>query len=105
VRETVLVLYLVGGLLPTIGLVRVALRARRDVRAVTTRSAEPPGPRIAISDGRGGRTLFDASAMGRAGAHHERAPFLAWTQVRWDIALIGGGVVLTAAASAWSLYL
>jgi hypothetical protein len=43
--------------------------------------------------------------MGRAGAHHERAPFLAWTQVRWDIALIGGGVVLTAAASAWSLYL
>lgn len=88
-----------GGVLPLIGLGRVAVRARRDLPREDERVASDY-----IREGEESG-LFDIEPMKRAAQMTDRAPLLAWTQVRWDLGLIGGGIVLGTAGSAWSVFL
>lgn len=96
-------LYVLSALLPLLGLARVARRARSNF--VEKRDAPPvQGPNIAMDFG--GQTMMmrgpDMFAASEAAAS---APVLGWQQVKWDLGLIGGGIVCATVASILSLFL
>jgi hypothetical protein len=99
--ETVIVVILIvlGAALPLIGLGRVALRARRNLPKTDHLSAVEQ-----LEEGQ--RTgLYPVEPLARAAHMTDTAPILEWSRVRWDLGLVGGGVLCGAIASVWAVFL
>ena len=98
-------LNVLSALLPLIGLARLSIAARAELRRAqeAERDAEAQAPRIAT--GRGDSLQFirmsDLTAAARSAAE---APSRAWANVRLDLALVGTGILLGAVANTWSLF-
>lgn len=93
----IVALLLLGGLLPVIGLARLAVRARRRL---------PKGGERRMVDymEEGTRTgTFDIEPMLQSARRIDEEPILAWAQIRWDLALVGGGVLCSTIGSIWSV--
>lgn len=80
-------LILVGGILPLIGLVRVAVRARRN-----RPQAERIPATVAVEEGRQ-TGLYPIYPYNRAAVMADEAPLLEWKNIKWDLGLVGGGIV------------
>lgn len=98
-----LFLYVLAALLPLAGLTRVAWRAR-DAYITKRDAPEVKGPGIMMTIG-GKPTLMRGVDIASASDAAAAAPYLGWQQVKWDISLVGGGIVSGAVASIWSLFL
>ena len=95
----VIVLIVFGGVLPLLGLGRVALRARHNLSKTPEVSALQQ-----IEEGR--RTgLFRVEPFARAAHMADIAPVLEWSRVRWDLSLVGGGVICGTIGSIWAVFL
>lgn len=102
---TLVSLNVLAGLLPLAGLGRLALRARREVERAEVAEAKALAagakPRMLLPDGSLTPRVSDYTAAGVASAN---APWLAWRSVRWDIALVGGGIILGTIANTVALF-
>lgn len=99
--ETLIVLVLIalGCLLPLVGLSRVTLRAWRNF---------PEAARISVEDQmeEGQQTgLFAIEPFANAARATADAPIFEWDKVRWDLGLVGGGIVCGSIGSFWSVLL
>lgn len=95
----VIILIVPGGVLPLFGLVRVALRARRNL----PRTGEVSALELVEEGNRTG--LYPVEPFVRAAHMVDIAPVLEWSRVRWDIGLLGGGVVCGTTGSIWAVFL
>lgn len=86
-------LYGVSGVLPLIGFCRLLRSTRRWKREAEGLARERGHDRLTQED-------LDPGEM-----RLTDLPSYALNQVGWDIALVGGGVVLAAIASIWSVWL
>jgi hypothetical protein len=95
----VLVLIALGCVLPLIGLFRVVWRARRNL---------PKADRISVEEQmkEGQQTgLFPVEPITKAALATDAAPVLEWDKVRWDLCLVGGGILCGSIGSAWAVFL
>ena len=86
-------IYGLSGLLPLVGflrLLRKTLRWKEETK------------KLADDRGTDGLTWGD---LGSDRMKITAAPNEAWNQLRWDVGLVGGGVVLAAIASIWSVWI
>ena len=97
--EIVIVLIVLGGVLPLLGLGRVALRARSNLPKADRISAVEQMAEGQLSG------LYPVEPLIRAAHMTDSAPILEWSRVRWDLGLVGGGILCGAIGSIWSIFL
>ncbi|WP_150307198.1 hypothetical protein [Planctomonas psychrotolerans] len=95
----VVVLIVLGGVLPLVGLFRVAVRAYRNLPNPDQRSSADH-----IREGTE-TGLFSVEPLRRAAEMTDSAPVLEWSGVRWDILFVGSGVLCGTVGSAWAVFL
>ena len=95
----VIILIALGGILPLIGLARVAIRAHGNLPDADTVSA------VAAYEEGAKSGIWSRDAFVPAAMMADTSPVLEWNKVKWDLGLVGGGVVLATIASAWSIFL
>jgi hypothetical protein len=103
----VMSIYIVSALLPLVGLLRLAVKARAELstqKAVDVAVTSSP-LNFAVTQPDGSVSMTDARHLVGAAVAAQRAPRATWKQIRLDLYLIGGGLVLNAVASVWSLFL
>lgn len=100
-NETVIILVLIalGCVLPLIGLVRVTLRARRNLPKADQASVEEQ-----LKEGQQ-TGLYPVIPFANSARATADAPILEWDKVRWDLGLVGGGIIFGSIGSAWSVFL
>lgn len=97
--QIVIILILLSGVLPLAGLGRVTYRAWKDL-------PDPNRESVAEQMAEGERTgLFPAAPIINAARKVDIASVLEWRKVRWDLALVGGGIICGTSASIWGLSL
>lgn len=99
ITTIVVILIILGGALPLLGLGRVARRAKRNL---------PGADRVSAVDQmeEGNQTgLYPMGPFVRAAQMTDTAPILEWSRVRWDLAFVGGGVLCGATGSVWAVFL
>lgn len=95
----VIALILLSGALPLVGLCRVALRAWKSL-------PDPDRSSVASQMANGKRTgLYPIEPIVNAARMADIAPVLEWSKVRWDLALVGTGIVFGMAGSIWGVFL
>ncbi|TFD91370.1 hypothetical protein [Cryobacterium serini] len=95
----VVVLIVLGGVLPLLGLGRVALRAHRSL---------PKADRVSAAEQieEGQRTgYFAIGPFLQAAQMTDTAPVLEWSKVRWDLGLVGGGIPAGTIGSVFAVFL
>ncbi|MCU1525912.1 MAG: hypothetical protein JWO18_2806 [Microbacteriaceae bacterium] len=100
----VIALYVAGVALPVAGLIRLAVGARRAVKAAKSPAENQSGPMIATGSP-GNIQRFSVANVTSAAQSAASAPFESWRAVVRDLIFIGLGVVASGVASILSLFL
>lgn len=95
----VIVLIILSGALPLVALSRVAWRARKNL-------PDPDRPSVADQMEEGRQTgLYPTAPLVNAARMADLAPVLEWSKVRWDLGLVGGGIICGATGSIWGVFM
>ena len=96
------IMNVIAAVLPVVGLIRLAVKARRELERSIP---DPSAGRIAVTRGDGSHAIFSTQDLARAALGARDAPLSSWRSVRIDLGLVGTGILLGAVANIWSLFL
>lgn len=101
----VVALHTVSAILLLWGVLRFAIGARRVLKEEAARASAPQGQSngLIVVDRGGKREQFTVGDLTRAA--QSASPIRTWERARWDLALVGGGVLVGAGANIWGTLL